>query len=277
VSTPSGKPPHRGARVLAAAAPALLLLAVSLWEIVAVARSHRNVPDEEDWGALSAALRERHRPGDLIVFAPRWIDPVGRQYLGDLIPIEMAARMDAARFPVVWEVSQDGADEVAGSDPTWSEDFGPLSLRRHARAAAVVATDFVAGFAGAKVTGRTSGRPQVSLEEVGFEPHRCVKVVPQPDQTVEIAYDGVELGRELVVYAGLADVFTRRDIREPGELTVTIDGVPFARRTLGIDDGWVRLGGATEPRAAARVVFAARAVGAGARDRRICFAAEARR
>ncbi|HEU5058599.1 MAG TPA: hypothetical protein VFU21_18830 [Kofleriaceae bacterium] len=262
--------------MLGAAAPALLLVAVSLWEIALVARSARRAADPAEWSALATALRSQHAAGELIVFAPAWIDPLGRREVGDLIPIDMAARMDAARYGVVWEVSQGGAraPETEGMARTRSQDFGRLTLNRYQRTPADVATDFVAAFPTAKATG---GRAQVSLEEVGFAPHRCVRAVPPPDRTIEVAYPSVELGRELVGYVGLADVFTRRDIRDPGELTVTVDGAEVARVRAGVGDGWVRFAVATEPRAGARVVFAARAVGKNARDRRICFAAEARR
>lgn len=276
-TTTTGRTRHPGFRVLAAAAPALLLVAVSLWEIVAVARSARRAPEPSDWNVLSTVLRRQYRPGELIVFAPPWIDPIGRREVGDLIPIEMAARMDGARYGVVWEVSLAGARarETAGAELTWGRDLGHgLSLRRYQRTPVEVATDFVAAFPGAKSTG---GRAQVSLEEVGFEPHRCVRAVPPPDRTIEISYPSVELGRELVGYVGLADVFTRRDIRDPGELVVTIDGAEVARVRAGVSDGWVRFAVPTAAKSGARVVFAARAVGPRARDRRVCFAAEARR
>lgn len=274
--TAAERPRHPGARVLAAGGPALLLVAVSLWEIVAVARSARRAPEPADWSALSAALHRRHQQGELIAFAPRWIDPIGRREVGDLIPIEMAARMDAARYAVIWEVSQGGAraPETAGAKRTWSQDFGRLALARWEKAPAEVATDFLAAFPGAKTTG---GPAQVSLEEVGFEPHRCVRAVPRPDGTIDVSYPAVELGRELVGYVGLADVFTRRDIRDPGELVVAVDGAEVARVRAGVDDGWVRFAVKTTPAPAARVVFSAHAVGKNARDRRVCFAAEARR
>ena len=276
-ATTTGRTRHPGLRILAAAAPALLLAAVSLWEIVAVARSGRRDPQAIDWRAMSAALHEKHQAGELIVFAPPWIDPIGRREVGDLIPIEMAARMDAARYGVIWEVSLGGAraGETAGAALGWSRNFPhQLSLRRYQRTPAEVVTDFVAAFPTAKSSG---GRAHLSLEEVGFAPHRCVRAVPQPDGTIEIAYPSVELGRTLVGYVGLADVFTRRDIREPGELTLSIDGAEVARTRAGVDDGWVRFEVKTEPKSGAQVVFAAHAVGVKARDRRICFAAEARR
>jgi hypothetical protein len=116
----------------------------------------------------------------------------------------------------------------------------------------------------------------VRLEEVGFEPHRCVRVEPQPDQTVRVQYPGVRLGTRLVGYVGLADVFTRRDVHAPGALVVTIDGQPVAETRVGVDDGWVRFEAQTAPAERADVVFAATAVGVGAHKRLICFAAEAR-
>jgi hypothetical protein len=45
-----------------------------------------------------------HQPGNLIVFAPRWNDPVGRLHLGDLIPVEMAGRLDGERYGRIWEL-----------------------------------------------------------------------------------------------------------------------------------------------------------------------------
>jgi hypothetical protein len=274
--TAARRPRHPGLRVLGAGGPALVLVAVSLWEITLVARSARREPAPADWSALSAELHRRHHSGELIVFAPAWIDPIGRREVGDLIPIEMAGRMDAARYAALWEVSQGGARaaETADARRTWSQDFGRLTLSRWERTPADIATDFLAAFPAAKTSG---GGAQVSLEEVGFEPHRCVRAVPRPDGTIDVTYPAVELGRELVGYVGLADVFTRRDIRDPGELAVAIDGAEVARVRAGVDDGWVRFAVKTAPSASARVVFTARAVGKNARDRRVCFAAEARR
>ena len=90
-----------------------------------------------------------------------------------------------------------------------------------------------------------------------------------------MSYDAVPLGREIVGYVGLADIFTRRDVREPGRLTIRVDGKEVARVGAGVDDGWVRFVAPTEP-GLAQVEIELTAVGPGARDRRICFAAEAR-
>lgn len=265
-------------RPLLGAVPALAIALIAVWEIAAVARAGHDVPGEADWRAAAAELRAQHQPGELIVVAPRWLDPVLRLHLGDRIPIEMAARMDAATYDTIWELSARGerAAETAGLSPQQTWRSGDLILRRYRQEPARVLHDFAGALATAEVSGAIARRPQVVLEEVGFEPHRCIQVVPRPDGTAEIRYPDVPLGSRLVGYVGLADVFTRRDVRAPARLAVAIDGTEVAEVTVGVEDGWVRFEVATEPRSGAEVTFTATAIGPGARDRRVCFAAESR-
>ncbi|HET6614196.1 MAG TPA: hypothetical protein VFG83_19490 [Kofleriaceae bacterium] len=259
-------------------APAVVVVLLALWEAIAVVRSGSDVPAAADWDRATAFVRAHHAPGQLIVFAPEWIDPVGRMHAGDLIDVAMAARMDAARFGVIWEMSARGASapETAGLTPVLTRRFGDLTVRRFEQSPAEVVYDFVAQFSAAGISGPAAGRPHVSLEEVGFEPHRCVRVEPRPDQTVTVTYPSARLGQKLVGYVGLADVFTRRDIRDPGRLEVAINGTKVAVTQVGVDSGWVKFSAATAPSPSARVTFSATAVGPHARDRLICFAAEAR-
>jgi hypothetical protein len=256
-----------------AGVPALLLIAISLWEVVAARCDRASVPepDAASWRAAAAVVRAGYRPGDLIVFAPDWIDPVGRHQLGDLIPIEAAARMDAARYGRIWELAIRGARslDTAGLAPVAAEDHGGVVVRRYERAPAVVVGDVVERLATAISDGL---RPSVELTEVGFAPHRCAQISPLPGMPVRITFAGLPLGRELVGYVGIADVFTRRDVRSPGRLEVEIAGKIVASATAGVDDGWVRFAAPTSP-GPADVTFVARATDAG---RRICFAAEAR-
>src|SRR5206468_7625901 len=93
----SGRLALRGAAVVA-----LLAILETVAALVAPARA----PTEGDWAAAALAVRQGFRPGDLIVAAPLWADPILRVHLGDLIPPAVAARMDDARYPRVWEISQ---------------------------------------------------------------------------------------------------------------------------------------------------------------------------
>lgn len=253
--------------------PALVLVLACVWEAIAAPRDAAAVPDDAAWVAASYVVRARWRPGDLIVFAPGWIDPVGRLVLGDLISLDMAGRMDAARYARIWELSIRGARapetrELANADS--DDDIAGVHVRLYEQPPAAIATDFAAQFRTAHADG---ARPTLELAEVGFAPHRCIHVVPVPGKPARIAFDHVELGGELVGYAGLADVFTRRDVRAPGDLAVEIDGKVAASAHVGVDDGWVRFAAPTMP-GAHDVAFVARA---DAPQRLICFAAEARK
>jgi hypothetical protein len=252
-----------------AGVPALLLVVVALWEIVAVQCNAHSVPDDEAWERAAAALREAHHEGDLIVFAPAWADPVGRLHLGDLIPVAMAARMDAARYGQIWELAIRGAHapEVAGLEAKTATNFGGVMLRYYERTPAIVVGDLLDHVADLRSDGV---KPTLELAEVGFTPHRCLQITPPPNGKVSITIP-MQLGTKLVGYVGLADVFKRRDIRTPGELDISVGGASAIVKP-GVDDGWVRWELATKP-GQADVTFVAKAVSP---DRLICFAAEAR-
>ena len=255
-------------------APACVLVLVALWEIGAVGCTGRDVPNDEDWQQAGAFVRSHHQRGDLIVVVPGWLDPIVRLHLGDLIPIEMAARMDSARYGRIWELSARGGRYPAtrGLSAVLNKEFGPLSVRFYERDPVRVVSDFVALVAQARVEGRSAGRVQASLEEVGFAPRRCVRAVPQPGARVTVRYSGVALGAKLVGYVGLADVFKRRDVLQPGRFVVRVSGTVVADLTVGNRDGWVRFEAATQS-GPADVEFETSAT---ARDRVLCFAAEAR-
>jgi hypothetical protein len=263
-------------------APMVVLALVSVWSTCRVVGAGAGVPDDRAWDAAAKAVRAEHQAGDLIVFAPRWIDPVGRLHLGDLIPIAMAARMDADRYGRIWELGIRGAraPETRGLRPVWHKSFGGVVVRRFERAPAEVVSDLVAMAEAAPGNLRTDGLfargPQVVLAEVGFEPHRCVQFVPSPGHDVTVTFPAVALGSQLVGAVGLADVFTRRDERAPIELVVRVGGNEVARTRAGVNSGWVHWRAATTP-GTADISIVARAVGgAKARDRLVCVAAEAR-
>ena len=253
-----------------ALAPALVLVVVSLWEVAATWRDTRVVPGDDAWAEAAKVVRAGYQPGDLIVFAPDWVDPVGRLHLGDLIPVDMAARMDAATYGRIWELGIRGArsKDTAGVPPAATTETGGVTVRRFERTPAVVVSDV----RDRKPTS-DGAVPTLELAEVGFEPHRCLQLEPTPGHPVRVTFHELPLGTTLVGYVGLADVFTRRDIRAPGRLAVELAGKTIATVTPGVDDGWVRFEAPTTP-GAADVTFV---VSADAPQRQICFAAEARR
>jgi hypothetical protein len=238
-------------RSIVAIACAVLMLGIALWEIVATRAA--GTPDDDAWARAAQIVRAEYRPGDLIVFAPQWIDPVGRMHLGDLISIDMAARMDDARYARIWELSIRGAHR--DDKPAFERDVDGVLVRRYDRTPVKVLADV-----------RDLLPASVVLAEVGFEPHRCVQVVPTTPVRMKVTLPA----GTLVGYAGLADVFTRREIRAPATLDVEVGGKIVASISPGVDDGWVRFETKVP---AGEVTFVAHA---SAPNRLLCFAAEVR-
>lgn len=258
-------------------APAVALVAIAAWSTCRTVGAGAGVPDDAAWAKAAALVRAEYQPGDLIVFAPPWNEPVGRLHLGDLIPPAMAGRLDADRYGRIWELDIRGARaaETRGLPAASVRTVGGVTVRRFEREAAVVLTDALT-LPPPAVTGLASRPPSLVLAEVGFTPRRCWQVVPSPDQTVTMTWEAVTFGSSLAVGVGLADVFTRRDVRAPAELVVEVGGREVARIRVGVDSGWVRTVVATEPGTSTLTVTAT-ALGKGARDRLVCFALEARR
>jgi hypothetical protein len=258
-------------RTRIAALPGLVLIAIAMWEIVATVRAAREVPHDDAWAEAAAIVRRTHRPGDLIVFAPAWTDPIGRHHLGDLIPIDMAARMDADRYGTIWELSIRGAHapEVAGLVPVETFEAFGVEVNRYQRTPVHVLADVRERLDRAQFSG---GMPRLDLTEVGFQPHRCILVTPPPGKPAIVLFPRLPLGRQLVGYVGIADVFTRRDERSGIILNVELGGRVVTTVRAGVEDGWVRFAVPTTP-GQGEVAFVAQADKPG---KQVCFAAETR-
>lgn len=227
-----------------AVASALVLLAT--WEIVALVVAHESTPTPEDWKAAAAAVRASSNRDALIVFAPRWIDPLGRLWLGDRMSLDQAARMDAARYREVWEVSSRGATapELAGETPVSEHTFGQIRVRQFVRRPPTIAWDL-------------SG--QSRIHEVGFEPRKGVLLeLGHAYQQQRLFFRRATLGSVLHVYAGLANYRTRSENRATALLQVLIDGREITRGYVGNDSGWLPLPVASMPPGEHDIEFVAR-------------------
>lgn len=89
------------------------------------------VPDR-DWQQARDIVRSAAKKEDLISFAPRWTDPIGREIFGDeLATLERVARADAERFPRAFEVSiRGGRDpELEGWRVAGEQRTGKVTVR----------------------------------------------------------------------------------------------------------------------------------------------------
>ena len=241
-------------------AGALGLVLLAMLETLQALIAPRCAPSPADWEGAAAEVRAGFRPGDLIVAAPAWADPLLRMHLGDLITIPMAARMDDARYGRVWEIGQRGARAPEARGATIARHrFGALTLRLVQRPPAAVTYDFLAHWKEARVTRwepaqRVSvscalqggdrfacpggGSVRRELVEVDTRIREALLAPPPAGAILAIEFPEVTLGRELIVTAGLHDVWARKYGRGTVNVEVWVAGRPAASATIGNRSGW---------------------------------------
>jgi hypothetical protein len=265
-STPRESGIAAAAQALAARWPLLLCCAFALLAAFETARSllaPLQVAREADWRDATLEVRAGFRPGDLIVFAPRWADPVGRYHLGDLIPVEMAARADETHYARIWEVSIRGAraPEAAGTTLVSEHDHGKVRVALYNKAPPLrTVFDFTASLTDARVTqipssGRGNETPCYSdgggfhcagarverrVLEVDYAPRRGILAPIDKGLVTRIAFPDVLLGTSLVGYSALHDYYARLHGEGPVEFAVFIDNQPVLEYLHRNEDGWRR-------------------------------------
>jgi hypothetical protein len=104
---------------------------VGVIELAAHVAQTSSVAPDRDWKAAREVVAAEARPEDLVVFAPRWTDPVGRELFGPrLATVEREARPDESRFPRAFEVAIRGAHDpsLAGWRRAAERRFGAVTV-----------------------------------------------------------------------------------------------------------------------------------------------------
>jgi hypothetical protein len=113
---------------------AVVLCAVPLVGVVELALHVKQTSDvvpDAAWTAARDAVKAELKDDDLVLFAPFWADPVGRQHFGDeLAGMKREARPDESRFARAFEVSTRGAHrpELAGWKRASERTIGKVTL-----------------------------------------------------------------------------------------------------------------------------------------------------
>jgi hypothetical protein len=104
---------------------------IGIVELGAHVAQVRDVTPDSDWAAARAAVQNEAKPADLVAFAPRWVDPIGREkFGGDMATLEREAPGDVSRFPRAFEVSIRGGHEADLSfwKKTDEKKFGAVTV-----------------------------------------------------------------------------------------------------------------------------------------------------
>jgi hypothetical protein len=150
----------------------LALPLVGLVELVALVVQSARAPAFEDWRLTEPLVRELGEPGDLVVVAPHWAEPIVRRVLPrEAMPLRDVARSDERGYAHVLEVSLRGARAPGfeGYRELGRREAGPFVVRRLASPAPTpVRYDFVdqASPPSLEVFVRALGMPAPELVDV---------------------------------------------------------------------------------------------------------------
>jgi hypothetical protein len=139
--------------------------AIGLIELGAHLVQAHGATSDADWKAARDYVASQVHPEDLVTFAPRWVDPIGRMQFGPaLATLEREARPDESRFPRAFEVSIRGAHDpsLAGWSRTEEHRFGDVTVATLQNPSPAHVLDDLVSLVNAE-------RMQVSRAEAGHE------------------------------------------------------------------------------------------------------------
>jgi hypothetical protein len=279
-----------------------------------VAHLGQTVPaaSNADWGRAKEYVQAQAKPDDLVAFAPKWIDPVGRERFGPAIAtLEREARPDESRFPRALEVSIRGAHLPAlrGWKKEAEQRFGGVTVTTWNNPAPVhLLDDLVShvdparmrvsrggadcpfqhlpsqsgnlGF-GPAIPGNRfvcSGGAFVGMSvvtDLDYVPHRCVYAPPAGGPPTQIAFKDVHFGTVLRGHHAIYVEAERSKLGPPVTLTLRAGGTTLASLEHRDGDGWKSFELDTSTLAGQTADLIAEVSGQG--DRRFyCFEADAR-
>lgn len=89
-------------------------------------------PTPEEWEKARPVVHEAYQPGDVVVVAPRWAEPIARwKFGGEVFPVREVARPDVSRYARAIEVSSLGArsPELEGWQVETEKRVGKIVVR----------------------------------------------------------------------------------------------------------------------------------------------------
>jgi len=256
---PTGEPPAGQGQEPAAETPrqtrrlplllAALVLLLAAIESGAMLVQHAAAPTEADWKAAAEKIRSERRPDEPVLFAPLWVEPLGRLHLGDQIDMELLLLSDVDRHRRLFEISIRGAqhpwiaDKKLRATDQWTFGAVRVALYQQSRVAEVL-YDFTRKIQEARVS--RIGRDVVPcpwsstkrrftcdparrwnwvgphLAEVDHRPHRCIYMHAVDHEVMRATFPAARVGTTLAGYTGIDDFENRKRSDAPVLLKVFI-------------------------------------------------------
>jgi hypothetical protein len=132
--------------------------AIAVCELLLHLHQVSSVVPDADWDRAKAEVQKQVKPDDLVAFAPRWVDPIGREHFGDgIATLEREAYPDVTRFPRAIEVGIRGEHlaDLAGWRQVGREKVGAITITTFANPSPVTLRDDLL---------RHVGKPEMHVE-----------------------------------------------------------------------------------------------------------------
>ena len=250
---------------------------VAVLELAAHVVQTRSVVPDADWTAAKTIVQRSAHPDDLVVFAPRWTDPVGRLDFGaQMATVEREAYADVTRFPRAFEVSIRGehvkdlagwkkvGEEHAGKvtvttfeNPSWTKTVDDLLA--HVSPTAMEVTVGDAGRACPWMhtqaqTGNLGFGPAIPADrfacgrtfagisviaDLDYRAHRCLYAPPPGGpEPLRVTFKDVTFGDVLHGHHGLYVEAERNEDGAPISLAFSVGGKVLGRVSHADGQGW---------------------------------------
>jgi hypothetical protein len=287
--------------------------AAGLLELGAHAVQTRSVVPQADWEAARDWVAGQLRPDDLVAFAPRWADPIGRETFGPSIAtLEREARGDETRFSRAFEVSIRGAhlSALAPWKRVGERRFGGVTVTTWENPAPARVIDdlvsmvdprrmrvergeagcvFVHGGAqsgglgfGPAVPGDRFACPGGGfvaasvVADLDYVPHRCIYAPPPASGVVRIHFRDVRFGHALHGHHALYVEAERDRAGAPVTLTFRVGDEVLGTLVHRDGDGWKPFELDTSALAGQAAQLVAEIASPGGERRLYCFEADTR-
>lgn len=234
-----------------------------------------SVAPERDWMAARDYVAHEAKHDELVAFAPRWADPLGRRYFGsEIATLEREAIADESGFARAFVVGIRGAtlNEFAGWHKTDERRFGRVTVTTWANPSLVpVIEDLVSMATPARMrvtqgdrdcpfsrssvqSGGLGFGPAVPGDRFGcasggfvgvsvvadldYVPHRCLYAPPTAGTATRLIFLGVRFGRTLSGHHALYVEAERARQGAPVTIRFSVGGESIGTETHRDGDGW---------------------------------------
>ncbi len=285
---------------------------VGALELGAHLRQIRPAASEDDWKAARAYVAGKVAPEDLVAFAPKWIDPVGRERFGPPIAtVEREARADETRFARAFEVGIRGAhlsafehwrkaDETRFGGVTVTTWENPAPAHVQTDLVSLVSPEHMGVSRGGVACRYVRARPESGglgyglgvpaerftcpggafvavsvVPDLNYVPHRCIYAPPAEGAATRLEFHDVHFGKVLHGHHALYVEAERNKDGPTVKLRLSANGAFLTTLEHRDGEGWAAFDVDTSALDGQTGELVAEVIGSGER-RLYCFEADTR-